>query len=96
MVISVFVTRGVIPSCCIIVGVTSEHNPYLCCCNVGIQVPRLEPQTREINVKMGNVKVCGFQSKSSESSNKCFHLVPWGNPRGLFIEPLGGWFTLSK
>jgi hypothetical protein len=35
--------------------------------NVGIQVRRLEPRTRKVNVKVHDVKVQGTESKMSES-----------------------------
>jgi hypothetical protein len=42
------------------------------------------------------VKVCGFQSDTNESSNKCFHRVPRGSRGGLFIGQLGAELKLSK
>jgi hypothetical protein len=63
---------------------------------LGFEFEGLNPEHGKINAKVGNAKACGFQSKTSESINKCFHYVLLGIPRGLFIGKLGDWFTISK
>jgi hypothetical protein len=37
-----------------------------------------------------NAKVRRFQSETSESSNKCFHIAPWGLPRGSIYRAVRG------
>jgi hypothetical protein len=44
------------------------------CTKVGIV--GIQPAHKEINVKVRNSKVRGFQSETSESSNKCFYRAP--------------------
>jgi hypothetical protein len=55
---------------------------------LGFKSEGLNPE--RINADVKGAKVWESGSKTIESSNKCFHRVPWGIPRGIFIGHLGG------
>jgi hypothetical protein len=54
----------------------------MCCCVwyvLGFKSEVLNPEHKEINVKVRNMKVFESENKKSGSSNKCFHISVEGS-----------------